>query len=293
MIAAWNVRGLNASLKQRDVFQFLHKTQVGLVGLFETKLTVNKIKHCHAKYFPGWNSLDTCAYHPRCRVWVLWKIDEFEVVDYTLDAAYVHMEVLWRHKQIRFHLTMVYAHNAFADRLVLWDKLARLNANVPAAWLMLGDFNNVLHRDERLGGHEVSETEVAPFRSCLESCALADMRNRGCKFTWSNGTIMSKIDRALVNDSWIQLFPDVETVFRAPQLSDHSPMTVQLDVPPRLTDRSLSILTCGLRRPLTCLLLLAVGRTLCTGLSNLSYLRNLGVCSHSFVLFILVVSLPS
>lgn len=66
MIAAWNVRGMNASENQRDVANFVHSNRIGILGLVE-----NKLLHFHRKMFSTFDSIDTCDAHPRCRVWLL------------------------------------------------------------------------------------------------------------------------------------------------------------------------------------------------------------------------------
>ena len=42
-ILSWNVRGLNGPNKQEDVKIFLQQQQVGLLGLLETKVTLQNI----------------------------------------------------------------------------------------------------------------------------------------------------------------------------------------------------------------------------------------------------------
>lgn len=95
--------------------------------------------------------------------------------------------------------------------------------NVQEAWLLGEDFNNVLRPKEREGGSTPQVQEYGPFAECLEDCGVEDMRSIGRIFTWTNGTIRSKIDSTLVNTHDVVMFPQVEAVFLAVRLSDHSP----------------------------------------------------------------------
>lgn len=70
-----------------------------------------------------------------------------------------------------------------------------------------GGFNNVLRPEETEGGSTAQIQEYGPFADCVESCELDYMRSMGHFFTWSNGTIRSKIDRTLINLKWMELFP--------------------------------------------------------------------------------------
>ena len=48
--------------------------------------------------------------------------------------------------------------------------------------MVLGDFNNVLDRDDRIGS-AVRDTELASFRRCVSVCGLDDMKSSGCFYT--------------------------------------------------------------------------------------------------------------
>lgn len=95
-----------------------------------------------------------------------------------------------------------------------------------APWLQLGDFNVVRRLSEWLVGFDNSAS--LEFNSCLD-----DMPFEGLWFTWSNkrgdlGNIRSKLDRVLVNGSWLDAFPESETIFLAPGISDHSFILVSI-----------------------------------------------------------------
>lgn len=119
MITIWNVRGLNASEKQRDVAMFVNKDTFGLIGLLETKLTKDRLQLCHSKLFSRFESLDTCTFHPRCRVWALWDPNLYEVQDTAIGDSFIHLHVRQRCLQKQFWVTFVYAPNDYAHRLAL------------------------------------------------------------------------------------------------------------------------------------------------------------------------------
>ena len=67
------------------------------------------------------------------------------------------------------------------------------------AWCIQGDFNAVLHPEDRIGGEEVKHIEVTDFRTCLEDCELVEVRSTSAYYTWINKTMWSRIDRVLAN----------------------------------------------------------------------------------------------
>lgn len=192
-ISIWNVKGLNSSIKQKEVDLLSQKNSCGLLALLETKLNKEALQLCHSKIFPHWRSLYNGISHSKCRIWVIWKADEFDICLLGRTDQYIHLRVQMKATLQQFFLTIVYASNAAAERLVLWDDLRNLTTH--DAWLVGGDFNNVLRPDEREGGQHPLESEFAPFADFLGDCSLEDMRGRGRFFTWTNNTIRSKIDR--------------------------------------------------------------------------------------------------
>lgn len=91
MLATWNVRGMNAVEKQREVVHFVNRNKLGLVGLIETKLKRQKLLSCHNKFFQSWKYVDNCDQHPRGRIWILWREAEFEVRELVRTANYFHL----------------------------------------------------------------------------------------------------------------------------------------------------------------------------------------------------------
>ena len=66
------------------------------------------------------------------------------------------------------------------------------------------------------------------FGDCLNKAELDDLKYSGFQLTWTDGIISRKIDRVLVNEKWISVFPLSEAEFLPAGLSDHSPMIVKI-----------------------------------------------------------------
>ncbi|RAL42418.1 hypothetical protein DM860_017598 [Cuscuta australis] len=151
-------------------------------------------------------------------------IVEREILDITDQSIHCHGRFVGDNKD--FLLTLIYAHNDPHKRKELWDKLNKLSSST--AWCIMGDFNTVLHLDERIGGNPVSWEEIKEFQQCLSRCGLEDLPYEGPKFTWNNnqGTgkrIYSKLDRVMSNLDWINKF-DLKAHLKESCVSDCSPM---------------------------------------------------------------------
>nr|XP_016471225.1 PREDICTED: uncharacterized protein LOC107793393 [Nicotiana tabacum] len=96
-------------------------------------------------------------------------------------------------------------------------------------WIVGGDFNVVLHEDEKIGGLPVYPPEYEDFALCVNSCGLFDIGYNGSPFTWWNGRpndqcIFKRLDRIFVNLSYQNLFPNIEVQYLIRTCSDHAPL---------------------------------------------------------------------
>lgn len=141
-IVFWNVRGLNSHIKQREIALFCSRNKVGMVSLLETKLRSNKLGKCKRRFFHPWKSIDNGHCHPTARVWLLWREEEYLVTPLLMHSQYIHMKVHSKAFHQDFFVTAIYASNDAQHQLLLWDEMR--NMSVQGAWLLAGDFNNVL-----------------------------------------------------------------------------------------------------------------------------------------------------
>uniref|UniRef100_A0A803PQ68 Uncharacterized protein n=1 Tax=Cannabis sativa TaxID=3483 RepID=A0A803PQ68_CANSA len=84
-------------------------------------------------------------------------------------------------------------------------------------WVVLGDFNDVLEQEERVGSRVQSLNSHA-FKDCISYCLLEDIKSSGKFFTWCNNQqggdrIYSKLDRVMANAKWMDLWLGVKPAF--------------------------------------------------------------------------------
>ncbi|XP_074305749.1 uncharacterized protein LOC141640971 [Silene latifolia] len=196
----------------------------------ETKINNNNVFNIANNMLDGWSVTTNCHYHKGGRVWILWQPSLFDVQILQYDAQFIHTKVHSRVSQHDFYLTMIYAFNEGCDRLDLWQKLEVINLNCTGPWALVGDFNTVLSPDERLGGNTKQE-DMDDFINCMGTCGMTDIASTGALFTWNNKQdystrIYSRLDRFLVNQAWLDIYPDMVAHFYPEGLFDHCPCIV-------------------------------------------------------------------
>nr|GEZ01302.1 RNA-directed DNA polymerase, eukaryota [Tanacetum cinerariifolium] len=92
----------------------------------------------------------------------------------------------------------------------------------------MGDFNEVRFAGERMGSI-FNVRGARDFNSFLSSSGLVDVQLEGYSFTWSHPTAakMSKLDRFLIFEGFVSLFPHVSAIYLDKHLSDHRPILLR------------------------------------------------------------------
>ncbi|XP_070038372.1 uncharacterized protein [Nicotiana tomentosiformis] len=126
-------------------------------------------------------------------------------------------------------MTFVYAKCSSLDRLELCNNLYYLAANMELPWVVGGDFNVVLHEEEKIGGLLVYLPEIEDFAFCINSSGLFDTGYKGSPFTlWNERSdvecIFKRLDRILANQPFQTLFPNIEVEHLIRTGSDHAPL---------------------------------------------------------------------
>nr|GEU90645.1 RNA-directed DNA polymerase, eukaryota [Tanacetum cinerariifolium] len=97
--------------------------------------------------------------------------------------------------------------------------------------ILIGDFNEVRTSDERRGSC-FNQASARVFNHFISSSGLVDIKLEGFSFSWSHPSVikMSKLDRFLVTDGAVSLFPSITALCLDCHLSDHRPILL-LDIP--------------------------------------------------------------
>lgn len=142
----------------------------------------------------------------------------------SMNKKFIHDEVEFNH--MKFLITTVYGLHTIARRSSLWPTLNSLAGSIQIPWLLIGNYITILDIEDRGLRCPVQNNEVGDFAQFLEDNSLTELKWVGRKYTRTNGHIHSKLDRAIVNVEWMQIFPHLEAVVIEPGCSDHSPIDI-------------------------------------------------------------------
>lgn len=130
----------------------------------------------------------------------------------------------------------MYGEPASDGKSVVWDRLTSLGVGRSEPWSIIGDFNEILNNDEKLGGPRRSESSFKPFAEMLSSCQMEELSSKGNRFIWAGKRwkkyIPCCLDRCFGNRAWRASFPNSNQTFVEKRGSEHRPVWVNLRANP-------------------------------------------------------------
>lgn len=127
------------------------------------------------------------------------------------------------------------SHGSLDDqsRSSSWTLLKHLRGSDDVSWLIGGDFNEILHHREKVGGRAKSDHVLLDFHLAVDECGLIDIGFDGDIFTCVNRreageTIFERLNRCFCNSTWRALFPHASVTHLDFFLSDHRAIEIQL-----------------------------------------------------------------
>ncbi|KAM6584602.1 hypothetical protein CsatB_011604 [Cannabis sativa] len=132
-------------------------------------------------------------------------------------------------------LTGFYGEPERNNRHRSWTLLRTLATDSTLPWCVIGDLNNIVRHEDKRGGRPYPQRLIDGFQQALNDCNLIDMELVGHPFTWEKGRgsrnwIEVRLDRALINDAWSQIFQGASLLNLEISSSDHCPLFLEPEI---------------------------------------------------------------
>ncbi|XP_065616035.1 uncharacterized protein LOC136061751 [Quercus suber] len=205
-IATWNVRGVGNARFCLNVQDLINAYGSDILVILEPRISGNHAEHVIGQVkLPRHFRVDPIGLSNG--TWVLW------------DDRKCNVDVVWAIKQsvtmiIKVHsssqstswlFSAIYASPILHKRMHLWTHLKNVASEFNMPWLVMGDFNELLHTMDKLGGCPLIASHVHAFNDCLNHCGLFDLATNGPYCIWTNKNwdwrrhITEKLDKAFIN----------------------------------------------------------------------------------------------
>ena len=122
---------------------------------------------------------------------MLWNEDSRLIVEILTTNEYsIHVLVKVPTNSSTFLLMTIYASPNFNKHKILWQYLQELSPFVRMPQVLLGNFNDMLAKDEKMGDLPFNSYRLNAFRECIYYCGLMDLGFYGPKFNWTNKNLI-------------------------------------------------------------------------------------------------------
>nr|GEW96652.1 RNA-directed DNA polymerase, eukaryota [Tanacetum cinerariifolium] len=140
----------------------------------------------------------------------------------TISDNFIAIYGTWLPGNSKILFVAIYAPHRASLKRVLWDYVSILLGRWNGEAIIMGDFNEVRSKDERRGS-VFNPFSARTFDHFISSSGLVDVKLEGYAFTWSHPSAskMNKLDRFLVLEGILLLFPSIMTICLDRHLSDH------------------------------------------------------------------------
>lgn len=225
-VLCWNVRGLNNPVKRKAVREFVTSTKANLVCFQETKMAVMDefvVMQCMGPSLDGFVYLS--AVETRGGILLAWDTTAVEVLGVFYDTNSLTGRVVTRLGR-KWWITIVYGPQRDDEKISFLEELSLRRLTCPWPWMLLGDFNMILHASEKNNAN-LNHNIMNHFRGFVDDHELKELYMHGRLFTRSNERevpTLTKIDRILVSVDWDLDHPDCLLQALSTSVSDHAPL---------------------------------------------------------------------
>ena len=243
-IGSWNIWGLNNLQTQKAVQEWTTKNNLEIFGLLETKIASSNLSAVTSKLgLPHWHYTSNIDYSTSCRILVGWNPHKISLTCVNASSQWLTCEITTQSLLVPLRITFIYGQNTPAARTLLWNHICQessLTACIP--WLVLRDFNAILHAGDRSGEDINWYHHQNDFSNCIRQAELIQMPYTRLKFSWHNGqqgehTIQKKLDWIFGNTCLFSTFPTAHSIFMPRLISDHSAMLFHFTNPTSVRPR--------------------------------------------------------
>lgn len=103
---------------------------------------------------------------------------EFNYVDKNM------LDLKAKYGSTSFFVSCVYGDPCGKNKHNVWEMITRLGCNRKEGWCMLGDFNDILHSGEKMGGPLRSDAVCGSFNDMIKACEMSELPSSGNGLTW-------------------------------------------------------------------------------------------------------------
>ncbi|PKU66661.1 Putative ribonuclease H protein [Dendrobium catenatum] len=229
--ASWNVRGFNSPDKVNFCKSLISSMDLKMLCILEAKISLASYDDSwflrSHRLFENEGNCNNFGNSTLGRIWIKWDASVFSFNLISFSPQYIH-GIISAGSFPPIYLSVIYASNFVEERKMLWEHIISYSPPLDQPWVIMGDFNCCRYHTEKAGGSVTSTSRLGELNSFIFNCGVQDLSSTGLFYTWFNqradNPIHIKLDRVLVNNALLDVFPNAYYHVESHLGSDHSPL---------------------------------------------------------------------
>jgi exonuclease III len=225
---------MGSKKKEEALKDILKSSEASILLLQETKMSQQDALKTVSKVWKGSQGIAENARGASGGICTMWNSTKIDMISSHTSMHWIHTKVLHKSTGCQVNLFNIYAPQFLGDKIYCWDSLQTyLQQNTLSNIILGGDFNVTLAQDEKRGGSIVRD----PAREWVEDIAVAwdllDIKPTKARYTWTNkrigpGHIAARLDRFMVQSSFLVLGLTTNSAILPHSTSDHKPIRLEI-----------------------------------------------------------------
>ncbi|KAL8474361.1 hypothetical protein ACS0TY_030994 [Phlomoides rotata] len=234
IVLSWNCRGVGHPATIPFLCELVKARKPDVIFLSETLASASRLEDVRLSLnFP--NCFTVACNGRSGGLALLWNNNvACSLLSYSMN--HIDMEVM--EGTVISRITGYYGFSERNRRHMSWSLLKQLACVSSLPWVIIGDFNDLLVNRDMNGSIPHPPFLLRGFMDVIATCGVWDVDLIGHPFTWSRGRgtpcfVEERLDRAMGNSLWHDLYPDAKLFNLVSPISDHS--AIVLDWAPVVT----------------------------------------------------------
>ncbi|KAE8687175.1 hypothetical protein F3Y22_tig00111022pilonHSYRG00184 [Hibiscus syriacus] len=226
-LLSWNVRGLGRRIKARAVRRVVKERKPVILFIQESKMEV--LTPLVVRKMGGNLLTASAAGGSVGGLITLWNEKECKIIEEIIHRRFVVVKGIIDGLQGSCWFINVYGPSVDSEKEAFFGELLSFLENIDCPVCLGGDFNVVMSQDEKMGG-AVNLVTMFAFKDFMSKANLLDLPLVGGRFTWCNNRDIptyEKLDRFLVDQRFLSLYPMITQRLLERSVSDHNSILLE------------------------------------------------------------------
>jgi exonuclease III len=231
---SWNCRGFGSTPKEEALKDIIKTSKAKILLIQETKMEGQDFLR---KAKARWNISSGIAESSRGAsggLGTIWNSKKYNLFMHEAHKHWIFTSLLHLETGRQVSLFNLYVPVLPEDKKSCWETLRDfLQQNVMDNIILGGDLNLTLSTNEKKGGSIVRDQARECVENLMSTRELEDIKPVKGKYTWSNkrvgpGHIAARLDRFLVQSSFLVLGLNPDSTILPHSVSNHKPISLRL-----------------------------------------------------------------